>query len=237
MSSNSNKRNNAAGRRAQRRAAAMATAIVPRSVRPPPFDPNTPIRRRMRYYFNATPSSISPINAATLVESFGAHVTTLNSAATPLFGWIRIKSIEVWGQPFQAGQVGQSTVAVVWGYQNSMNTPSFSANRELQDTSTSPTYVPYIKAVPPAGSNASMWQGRLDATGVRRTGGANVIFSILGNQNTIVDIDADLVTYDAGKSTAVPTFTITSGVLTAFAYAALDGVGGQIAPQSVDQFT
>jgi hypothetical protein len=191
----------------------------------------------MRFYFNATPSSISPINAATLVEAFGAHVTTLNTAATPLFGWIKINSIEIWGQPFQSGQTGQANVAVVWGYQNSMNAPSFGNNREVQDTSTSPTYVPYIKAIPPAGSNASFWQSRLDTAGARRTGGANVIFSILGNQNSIVDIVADLVTYDAGKSTAVPTFTITSGVLTAFAYAALDGVGGQIAPQSVDQFT
>jgi len=211
--------------------------VVPRSVRPPQYDPNLPVRRRMRFYFNATPSSISPINAATFVEAFGAHVTTLNSAATPVFGWAKIRSIEIWGQPFQSGQVGQSNVAVVWGYQNSANAPSFSTNREVQDTSTSPTYVPHIKAVPPKGSNASMWQARLDGTGVRRTGGANVLFSIIGNLNSIVDVEVDLVAYDAGKSVAIPTFTITSGVLTAFAFAALDGVAGQLAPQGVDQFT
>jgi len=191
----------------------------------------------MRFYFNATPSSITPVNAATLIEAFGAHVTTLNSAATPLFGWIHLRSIEVWGQPFQSGQTGQANVAVVWGYQNSMNAPSFGNNREVQDTSTSPTYVPYIKAVPPKGSNASLWQARLDSTGARRTGGANVVFSIIGNQNSIVDVVADLVAYDAGKSTAITTFTISSGVLTAFAYVAMDGVGGQIAPQGVDQLT
>lgn len=215
----------------------LVKEIVPRSLRPPKYDPNFCVRRKFRYYLNATPGQAQPVTVATLIESFGAICTATNSTAVPVWGWARIHGIEMWGQPYQAGQTTPATVGLIWGYQNSMNAPLFGNNKEVQDTSNSVTYTPYIKATPPRGSNASLWQARLDSTGARRVGSGNVLFSYIGYFNCIIEIDVSVVAYDAGKGVATTSFTITNGTMGAYAYVAFDGTNGYAVPQSVDYFT
>lgn len=203
-------------------------------VRPPPYDANFRVTRRMRYVANAT-SSIQPVTAAVLLESMGAICTATNSTAVPVWGFIRIVRVEIWGTTPAAGAT--STVAITWGYQNSMNAPAFGTNREVQDVSTSSAYCPHVVARPPADCNAHFWQARLDGTGARRTGGANVLFSILPTSGAVVDVVCELVAYDAGKSIATTAFTIGTGTAGAYAYAPLDGIGGYFVPSGVDTFT
>jgi len=205
------------------------------TIRPPTYDPNVYVKLKRRY-FNGGSSSANPCNVATIAESLGMTCTATNSIAVSTFGWFRIRRVQIWGVPPASGG-SISSAAIIWGYQNASTQSDFSLNKDVRDTSSSTAYVPYINATPPAGSLASFWQNEIDSTGARRTGVANVLFSIACSQGSIIEIDFDAVMWDAGKSVIRPSTAITSGTASAYAYAALDGVGGVLTPDGVDFFT
>ncbi len=212
--------------------------ITSREDRPATYDPNFKVTRKMRYVVGSAQATLQPVTFATLIESFGMVATATNSAAVPVFGFIRIKSIEVWGlAPNGSSGPSRTECALVWGYQGSANTPVFSTNKEVNSTSTNISHPPYFLTRPPKGSAASLWQPRLDPTGVRRTGATNVAFDIQCNVGTIIDIVAELVAYDLGPSTAINSVTISVGTAGAFGYAALDGVGFGMTPVGCGYFT
>jgi hypothetical protein len=222
-------------KRRQRRAANQkAEPVAMHLVRPPPFDANFSVTRKMRFGCSSS-AALQPITAATLCEAFGMVCIAQNATAVPVWGFFRIKKVEMWGTT--PGPGSTTSIAITWGYQNSLSAPLFGTNREVQDTSTSSAYTPHFSAVPPQGSNASLWQARLDSSGVRRTGNPNVMFSLLPTLGGIVDVTLELVAYDAGKSIAIPVTVINTGVAGAYAYAPIDGIAGYFVPVGVDQFT
>jgi hypothetical protein len=211
-------------------------AIKPgRSVRPPTYDPNFRVVRKMRFVASSTPSSIVPVTASSLCEAFGGTCVVANAFAVPVFGFIRIKKIEAWGAP--AGVSTPSTTSLVWGYQNSIGVPNFGTNKEVSDVSTSSQFPAHIVATPPEGSLAALWQPRCDAAGARRVGAGNVLFSIYSQASAVVDITAELVMYDLGHAQTSTTFIVNAGnAVGAFAYTPFDGIGGYWTPQGVDSF-
>jgi len=231
MSTNSTKKNH-------KNKVTVVREITPRSVRPPTYDPNFRVTRKFRYTVGSAQVTMQPVSWATLIESFGAMCTATNSTAVPTFGWIKLKSIEMWGlAPNGSSGPSRTEIALVWGYQAStMNAPEFSTNKEANDTSTSITYVPHFYVRPPKGSAAAMWQPRCDTSGTRRTGSSNIAFSVQANVGTIIDVVAELVMYDAGPQQAITNFTIAVGTAGAWAYAGLDGVSLTMPPVGVGYF-
>jgi hypothetical protein len=203
-------------------------------IKPGRWDPNFKITTKRRFIVGAA-SALTAIPPARLIEAFGLMCTQTNLFATPIFGFIRIKRIQVWGAI--ANATTPSVASIVWGPQNSLTAPNFSTNVEASDSSSSPEFPAYVSAVPPKGSMASLWQSRLDTAANRRTGMVDTLFSVLTGVTGVVDITAELVAYDVGKGAALGAVTITSGVLGAFAYAPLDGIGGNYVSQGVDSFT
>lgn len=215
-------------------------ALSSAATRPPQYDANFRVTRKLRFKAKSS-SGIVPISVATLCECFGLVCTATNATAVPVWGFIRVKKIECWASPDNtqgAGTITQnSSAAIVWGLQNALGVANFGTNREVRDDSTSAAYPAHVVATPPRGSNASLWQSRLDQSGVRRTGAGNTVFSVLPTTGCIVDVTVEMVAMDAGKSTAVPAIVITTGTAGAYAYANLDGIGGVFEPAGVDAFT
>lgn len=210
---------------------------VPETLRPAQFDPNFRVSRKMRYVANTSLGSLGEtVDVASACEAMGMVCTTQNVSATPVFGFIRIRRIRAWGvPPTSPGTI--SEVAVVFAASTTTSSASFGTNLEHNDVSNSTAYVPYIDARPPPGCNAYLWQSRLDSSAARRTGVANNLFSLKGPAGAIFEIDVEIVAYDAGNTGAITTTPVSTGTLSAFAYAPLSGLGGPLIPQGVGYFT
>ena len=188
-----------------------------------------------RRYTNSGSSAIVNFGAAGICESLGLTCTATNSTANATFGWFKIKRVKCWG--IAPSPPGSTAVGIIWGYTNAATQANFTLNKEIRDISGSAAYVPFIDVVPPSGSLASFWQTQCDSTGARRTGANNVLFSLNCAQNSIVEIDFEAVMFDAGRNVIRTGTTISSGTASAYAYCALDGVGGNYVPEGVDYLT
>ena len=220
-------------RRRQRNRGQLLIGSVPQSIRPGPYDPNVMVKLTRRYT-NGTVGPITNCRAAGICESLGLTCTATNATAQATFGWFKIKRIKIWG--VAPTPPGTTSVGLIWGYTNSANQANFTLNKEVRDISGSSAYVPYIEAVPPAGSLASFWQTQCDSAGARRTTDNDIIFSLNCAPGSIVEVDFEAVMFDAGRNTIRTATVISSGTASAYAYAPLDGVAGGYAPEGVDYF-
>lgn len=144
----------------------------------------------------------------------GGICTSANSTITAIFASFRVRSIEMWG----AVGAAPATISVNWN-----GTPVFVSNSESSDTSVSPSYPPYVHAVPPTQSNAHFWQ----------TASTNTLFSVVVVNSTVVDLDLELIMSDNQDVDTVT--SVATATLGAQYFMALDGAASNVlVPQSLN---
>lgn len=152
--------------------------LVSTDIRPRQILSNPEMQKTFRFTCPATIGRQS-VSVYGLIGMAGTICTATNTTAYPFFNSVRIKKIEMWaGIPSSASQ---ATVACEWesGY-------STANNREVVDTTTSPSYPAHIVAIPPPQSLVSFWQQPAN----------NLMCYLSGPAGTIIDVTVALVAYD-----------------------------------------
>jgi len=186
-----------------------------RSVHPPPIRSNMQVHHKFRFQSNAQGSYV--ITAADILGACGGTCTVSNSTIVGFFASFKIRRIEAWGFASATSSLLPATVSVNWN-----GTPDFVSNQEVSDTSFSNDYPAYVSCRPPRNSNAAFWQ----------TTSTEAMFTITIPDNSIIDVELDLVVSDQQD---VATFTgITTASLGSQYYLALDGhASNEIIPISL----
>lgn len=171
---------------------------------------------RHKYRFGAGSSGSGTYNITNndILLAAGGICTVTNSTITAIFASFRVRSVEMWALAGAA----PATISINWN-----GSPVFVSNAEVSDSSVSPTYGPYLHARPPRMSNAAFWQ----------TASSNTLFVLTVVNDTVVDVDLDLVmsdNQDVDTVTAVSTATLGTQY-----FMALDGAASNnLVPQSLN---
>lgn len=188
--------------------------LLSRVSHPPQILSNVELRHKFRFAANNSAAGRYPITNNDILIACGGICTVANSTITGLFSAFKIHSVEVWGL---AG-ASPATVSIDWN-----GTPVFLVNREVSDTSVTPTFPAYIKAIPPKGSNSAFWQ----------TPSTETIFGVTVVNSSIIDLDVSLVLSD--NEDVVTVTGVTTATLGSQYYLALDGdSSNQLVPVSMN---
>jgi hypothetical protein len=173
-----------------------------REARPPPIRANIEVTHVYRFKAVASFLSTSITDANLLLAAGVAQATT--TLAYPVFQTMKVKRVEIWSPV--ASQGTGTTCSVEW--------PAFnqSQEREVSDTTVSPTYPAHVSCVPPKMSLAGFWN---DASA------GNNLFAISGPAGSVIDVTVSLTMNDGDP---VGT-TVTTGINTVgeINYTGLDG--------------
>jgi len=164
------------------------------------------------YRFASATGATTAITATSLMCAAGTMCTVVNSTVTSFFGSVRVKRVEMFGLNSTLGIA--ATVSIEWSGTNG-NT----ADIEFSDTSLSTAAPAHLNCRPPRLSLASFWN----------QAGTQTLFSITTNSDIIVDVEVELTLNDDTIG-ALPTSTVTTGVLGTVYYLSLD-------PNATHRFT
>lgn len=153
------------------------------SQRPPPFQPNLAVRRKLRFESSAALTS-APVIVADLFDLVAMAATA--TSAFGVYNSVRLRGIEIWGP--MASDLKPVTVSVEYDGGN-VGSPRVL----FSDTSMGAMLCAHVKTRPPVRSLSSFWL----------TSGGTTLFRLTAPANSVIDVDLDFVLQDGSGAQAV----------------------------------
>jgi hypothetical protein len=169
------------------------------------------------YRFQSSATSDYDITADNLRGALGLLETsaTVAYAITRAF---RVKRVTVWSPPAAIG--GVSHASITWTAEHGSG-----AIAQVSDVTMSVNHPAYVTASPPVGSQAFQWFSNPSTL---------ILFGLHVHTGAIVDVVVESTLLDG---TPLDTYTVTTGVIGTLSYAALNGIGGSLQPDGLNEAT
>jgi hypothetical protein len=182
---------------------------------PPQLRTNVIVKHRYRFTStSATPQNVTQVD---ILGIGGAVCSVANTTLRMIYDTVKLHSVEVWAPPASQGAASTCSLEWIGG--------TYFAHTEVSDSSNSVAEPAHIKAVPPAGSDASFWMN----------GTVSDIMTLTCPVGSIIDVVCSHLLIDTGV--AGTAYTVAAGSLGALYYLPLDGASDVYLPTSLTTTT